>query len=48
MILMTNTKSIEVMLATCFVYCGVNAHRYLQTPRSRNYHSSIDPIWWGG
>ena len=26
---------------------AVDAHGYLKTPRSRNYHASIDPIWWG-
>ena len=48
MILTTNTQSIAAMLATCFAFRGVNAHGYLKTPRSRNYHASIDPIWWGG
>ncbi len=27
---------------------AVEGHGYLKTPRSRNYHASINPKWWGG
>ena len=27
---------------------SVTAHGYLKTPRSRNYHASLNPVWWGG
>lgn len=27
---------------------SVHSHGYLKTPRSRNYHASVDPVWWGG
>jgi len=27
---------------------SVDAHGYLKSPRSRNYHASINPIWSGG
>lgn len=50
MILPKNAVTIAMALATNFAFQqpGADAHGYLKTPRSRNYHASIDPIWDGG
>lgn len=37
-----------LLLATTQLPESVDAHGYLKSPRSRNYHASINPIWSGG
>ena len=39
---------LSAFLAAAMAPEVVDAHGYLKTPRSRNYHASVDPKWWGG
>jgi predicted carbohydrate-binding protein with CBM5 and CBM33 domain len=43
-----HTNQVAAILLAANYLIGVEAHGYLKSPRSRNYHASIDPIWSGG
>jgi predicted carbohydrate-binding protein with CBM5 and CBM33 domain len=42
------TNQVAAILLATNPLIGVDAHGYLKSPRSRNYHASINPIWSGG
>ncbi|KAL7466210.1 hypothetical protein ACHAXS_006500 [Conticribra weissflogii] len=47
--LVFNSAVVSVSFAANIVApLAVEGHGYLKTPRSRNYHASINPKWWGG
>lgn len=49
MILLNKSNIIAtVLIVTGQLTSIVDAHGFLQSPRSRNYHASIDPKYWGG
>ena len=43
-----NSSLLTVLMAINFESETVEAHGYLKSPRSRNYHASIEGKWSGG
>lgn len=47
MIFIKSTNRIAVIILTANLPGG-ESHGYLKSPRSRNYHASVNPVWYGG